>query len=301
MMSVYDSHQTAEQLHDWLARHMPDRPHPPIKRPINWLRWISGLTFVSGVATAGFVAWPFLLPIIQNRNIWAAVSLIAILLFTSGHMFNHIRKVPYIAQDGKGGISYFAGGFQNQLGMETQIVAAMCKTPRDTHGIGCIAYMLTFHRRYLGVCHHLPRGQSPPHGRPQGAEPGRLDMGRCSFRHVQHPPQRLPRQERWLPVLLATLHVSQLQSRGRVEKEAMESLLRKVWPSWYVPENPKSGYGAAFGTSSGSGFVCTNRYDTSKERESKLGVQLELRSQHTDFRIRRKTNTYLGAHVRCRS
>lgn len=42
-------------------------------------------------------------------------------------MFNHIRKVPYVAGDGRGGISYFAGGFSNQFGMETQIVAAMCK------------------------------------------------------------------------------------------------------------------------------------------------------------------------------
>lgn len=43
-------------------------------------------------------------------------------------MFNHIRKVPYVAGDGKGGISYFAGGFQNQFGLETQIVAAMCRS-----------------------------------------------------------------------------------------------------------------------------------------------------------------------------
>lgn len=40
-------------------------------------------------------------------------------------MFNHIRKVPYVASDGHGGISYFAGGFQNQFGLETQIVAAI--------------------------------------------------------------------------------------------------------------------------------------------------------------------------------
>lgn len=42
-------------------------------------------------------------------------------------MFNRIRKVPYVAGDGRGGISYFAGGFQNQYGLETQIVAFMCK------------------------------------------------------------------------------------------------------------------------------------------------------------------------------
>lgn len=43
-------------------------------------------------------------------------------------MFNHIRKVPYVSGDGKGGITYFIGGFSNQLGLETQIVAAMCKS-----------------------------------------------------------------------------------------------------------------------------------------------------------------------------
>ena len=58
-----------------------------------------------------------------------AISLILILLFTSGHMFNHIRKVPYVAGDGRGGVSYFAGGFSNQYGLETQIVSAMCKFP----------------------------------------------------------------------------------------------------------------------------------------------------------------------------
>jgi oligosaccharyltransferase complex subunit gamma len=42
-------------------------------------------------------------------------------------MFNHIRKVPYAGNNGKGGLTYFAGGFQNQFGLETQIIAAMCK------------------------------------------------------------------------------------------------------------------------------------------------------------------------------
>jgi oligosaccharyltransferase complex subunit gamma len=71
------------------------------------------------------VASPYIFPFLQNRNFWAAVSLITILLFTSGHMFNHIRKVPYVSGDGKGGINYFANGFSNQFGLETQIIAAM--------------------------------------------------------------------------------------------------------------------------------------------------------------------------------
>lgn len=90
------------------------------------MRWISSITIVLGLGTVLVTASPYILPVIQNRNLWAAISLIAILLFTSGHMFNHIRKVPYVAGDGRGGISYFAGGFQNQFGLETQIVAAIC-------------------------------------------------------------------------------------------------------------------------------------------------------------------------------
>ncbi|KAK4152127.1 magnesium transporter protein 1 [Chaetomidium leptoderma] len=117
--------QAAELVHSWVARHLPDRPHPPIKRPINWMRWISTFVVLSGGLTVSYAAWPYVLPIIQNRTVWAAITLISILLFTSGHMFNQIRNVPYVAGDGRGGISYFASGFQSQYGLETQIVAAM--------------------------------------------------------------------------------------------------------------------------------------------------------------------------------
>ncbi|KAK7429667.1 oligosaccharyl transferase subunit ost3/OST6 [Neonectria magnoliae] len=115
----------AEQIHAWVSRHLPDRPHPSVKRPINWMRWASSITIVLGVGTVLVTASPYVLPIVQNRNIWASISLISILLFTSGHMFNHIRKVPYVAGDGRGGVSYVAPGFQSQYGLETQIVAAL--------------------------------------------------------------------------------------------------------------------------------------------------------------------------------
>lgn len=107
---------------------MSTGPHPPVVRPTNWVKIITTVVAVLGVITLLSVTAKHVLPIVQNRNLWAALSLIAVLLFTSGHMFNHIRKVPYVAGDGKGGISYFAGGFQNQLGLETQIVAVMCES-----------------------------------------------------------------------------------------------------------------------------------------------------------------------------
>lgn len=115
----------ADQIYSWIGRHLPEGPRPPLIRPVNYMRIASAITILMGAATLFTVLSPYVLPIIQNRNLWAAVSLIAILLFTSGQMFNHIRKVPYVAGDGHGGISYFAGGFQNQFGLETQIVAAI--------------------------------------------------------------------------------------------------------------------------------------------------------------------------------
>ena len=118
--------QSAESIHAWIGRHLPSGPKPPIRRPFNWLNFAAISTSVLGLISLVTVAYPYVMPVIQNRNIWAGVSLIAVLLFTSGHMFNHIRKVPYVSGDGRGGISYFAGGFQNQLGLETQIVAALC-------------------------------------------------------------------------------------------------------------------------------------------------------------------------------
>ncbi|KAF2747196.1 hypothetical protein M011DRAFT_468083 [Sporormia fimetaria CBS 119925] len=118
--------QPAERIHDWISRQLPaDVAKPRIVRPINYVKIITITTAVLGVITFITVAAPYIVPILQNRNLWAALSLIAVLLFTSGHMFNHIRKTPYVAGDGKGGIAYFAGGFSNQFGLESQIVAAV--------------------------------------------------------------------------------------------------------------------------------------------------------------------------------
>lgn len=122
---------TGDMIYGWVTRHLPaledGKSYPPFVRPVNYTRVVVSITMLIGFVTFASVAWPYVLPVIQNRNLWAAISLIAVLLFTSGHMFNHIRKVPYVSGNGKGGVQYFAGGFSNQFGMETQIVAAICE------------------------------------------------------------------------------------------------------------------------------------------------------------------------------
>lgn len=120
------SQYTAESMRAWISRHLPEGPKPPIVRPFDYVRLIWVTTAALGIITLLTVAAPYILPLIQNRNLWAALCIIAVLLFTSGHMFNHIRHVPYVSGDGKGGIVYFSPGFQNQFGLETQIVAAIC-------------------------------------------------------------------------------------------------------------------------------------------------------------------------------
>ena len=127
----------------WISRYLPDGPKPAIQRPLNFIRIITITTTTLGIVSFLSVAYPYILPAIQNRNLWAGISLITILLFTSGHMFNHIRKVPYVAGNGQGGISYFAGGFSNQFGMETQIVAAMCMYPMSKSPLSKPTLMVT--------------------------------------------------------------------------------------------------------------------------------------------------------------
>lgn len=190
--------QSAEQVHAWIARNLPDRPHPEIYRPINWIRIIALTTTVLGTITFLSVAWPYLLPIIQNRNVWAAISLIAILLFTSGHMFNHIRKVPYVAGDGRGGISYFAGGFSNQFGLETQIIGAICKSLPSVWS----APMLTYSLRWPFVlCHNHFGTQSSTHSKSESPTSFSYRLGRCSLHDVQLPNERIQDQEQRIPFL----------------------------------------------------------------------------------------------------
>ncbi|CAD6576916.1 MAG: oligosaccharyl transferase subunit ost3/OST6 [Tremellales sp. Tagirdzhanova-0007] len=94
--------------------HMPTNIWPIILTPL--------LALVSGGLLYGL--WPFLLPLIQSRIIWGSISILMILTFTSGYMWNKIKGAPYVSVDQEGRTSWIAGGYQNQLGLESQVVAA---------------------------------------------------------------------------------------------------------------------------------------------------------------------------------
>lgn len=190
--------QSAEGIHGWLQRHMPPGEYPQLSRPFNWSKLITTVTIILGVFTFGTVAYPYIMPIIQNRNLWAVLSLIMVLMFTSGHMYNHIRKVPYVTGNGKGGITYFAGGFSNQFGIETQIIAAVCKSIFLEILVSAtltLARCRSFLRNYFS----RPEGTSNE-GRTKTADRGYyLDFR--ALRHVQLLDELVQNQERGIPIL----------------------------------------------------------------------------------------------------
>lgn len=168
-------------------------------RPFNWSKLITTVTIIIGVFTFGTVAYPYILPVLQNRNLWAVLSLILVLMFTSGHMYNHIRKVPYVTGNGKGGISYFAGGFSNQFGIETQIIAAVCESDPDPMA-RCV---LTVARCRSLLRHDLTWLESAAHDRCTNTANSRHHLGFSDLRHVQLLDEPVQDQEWRVPFLVA--------------------------------------------------------------------------------------------------
>lgn len=82
------------------------------------------------LGTILFIMWQaraILLPIIQSRVVWGIGSGIIACVFTSGFMWNRIKNAPYVTASQDGKIQWVAGGFQNQFGLETQVVGGLCE------------------------------------------------------------------------------------------------------------------------------------------------------------------------------
>lgn len=60
--------------------------------------------------------------IVQNKNVWQFASLVLIILFISGHMYNQIRNPDLYKTDKQGKIHYVAVGHNLQFRSETQAV-----------------------------------------------------------------------------------------------------------------------------------------------------------------------------------
>lgn len=96
-----------------------------------------------------------------SKYIWRIVGLFWILAHSSGFMFNSIRGTQYAGQDGKGGISYIAGGFQSQYQLESQIIGVACKLLNNSIPLSCWVARLTDDVPPQTASLHSPPSPSP--------------------------------------------------------------------------------------------------------------------------------------------
>jgi hypothetical protein len=106
-------------------------------------------------------------------------------MFTSGHMFNSIRHTPYTQPNGRGGFNYIAGGFQNQFGIETQIIASICILLID---YADFRWIVGFHDNGVGP-------QSSYNSRSQVADRGHICLDFWHLIHLLIPNLHFPHQE----------------------------------------------------------------------------------------------------------
>ncbi|KAF9912663.1 oligosaccharyl transferase subunit ost3/OST6, partial [Lobosporangium transversale] len=96
-----------------------------IKRPIDLValavKVLSGFAFIG----VGYLLYKKATKVSGSKYLWSAISLFTIFIMISGHMWNQIRNPPYTIP-GRGGRSGFiAQGFQNQFGLESQVIAVL--------------------------------------------------------------------------------------------------------------------------------------------------------------------------------
>ncbi|KAK9478776.1 hypothetical protein V1514DRAFT_330353 [Lipomyces japonicus] len=96
-----------------------------INVPTDYTKFMTPIATVIGILSSIRFIYPYVKPVLQSRTAWAGLSLVGILMFISGHMFNNIRHTPYVAGNNRGGVQYIAPGFMMQYGFETQAIAVL--------------------------------------------------------------------------------------------------------------------------------------------------------------------------------
>jgi len=114
---------TAEPFAAFLAKEVGHEV--PVIRPFDYTKNAIKLFLLVGVLAIVKLLYTHFASVLNNKYTWSIISLVTILIMISGHMWNHIRKPPYVIPGPNGQINYIANGFQQQLGMESQVVAVI--------------------------------------------------------------------------------------------------------------------------------------------------------------------------------
>jgi hypothetical protein len=97
-------------------------------------------------------------------------------------MWNRIKNAPYIGVSQSGHVSWIAGGYQNQLGVESQIVGVTCEWPFQSCGSSFVVQKqgseLTYRRTACILHHRLDGIRTLPNIRYETTS-RRLPLARC--------------------------------------------------------------------------------------------------------------------------
>lgn len=66
----------------------------------------------------------YVVALLKSTFVWGSLSLVIILIFIAGYMFNQIRATPFVRENGDN-VEYFAPSAQMQYGLETQVVSSL--------------------------------------------------------------------------------------------------------------------------------------------------------------------------------
>lgn len=99
---------------------------------------VGTLLLASGIA---YILRSTLIKVYQSKKIWLAVSLLSIIMFTSGYMYNVMRNTKFMGAS-NGAYVLVEPSFSSQFAAETQIVAVLYAILAFTT-IGLIKYVTT--------------------------------------------------------------------------------------------------------------------------------------------------------------
>ncbi|KAF9956270.1 oligosaccharyl transferase subunit ost3/OST6 [Mortierella alpina] len=114
----------AEPFASWLSSRAGVQLN--VQRPFDFMAFALKAIGFSGVFALGHILYGRAGKVMRSKYLWAALSLFTIFVMISGHMWNQIRHPPYTMTGRDGRPGFIAAGFQNQFGLETQIVAVIC-------------------------------------------------------------------------------------------------------------------------------------------------------------------------------
>jgi oligosaccharyltransferase complex subunit gamma len=108
LMQLFNSGFSAENFASFLARE--SGYNVPVTRPVDYFKLATKLFLAVGAAAVLKLMYRHFSFIFYHKNTWAIISILIILTFTSGYMWNRIRTPPFVMPGKNGEINYVAAG-----------------------------------------------------------------------------------------------------------------------------------------------------------------------------------------------